>query len=104
MLVRYTVSDFLSAKGSFSSIDIFGHLYRFTLIMLNSLCTTLLPNFQPVNLHLSSCKRVFSIRMENSVDPDQMALSEAEGSYSGSTLFSEKDKFGFSRTRDIILS
>ena len=31
----------------------------------------------PVNLQYSSCKDVFSIRVENSVDPDQMASSEA---------------------------
>ena len=37
----------------------------------------------------SSCKHVFSIRVENSVDPDQVASSEA--SWSWSTLFSKKD-------------
>ena len=31
----------------------------------------------PANLQLSSCKHVFSIRMEYIVDPDQMASSEA---------------------------
>ena len=30
-----------------------------------------------LNLQHTSCKHVFSIRMENSVDPDQMATSEA---------------------------
>ena len=40
---------------------------------------------------------ICSIREENSVDPDQMASSEA--SWSGSTLFSKKGKSGFSRTR-----
>ena len=30
-----------------------------------------------VSLQNSSCKQVFSIRAENSVDPDQMALPEA---------------------------
>ena len=39
--------------------------------------TTLLPNIYLVNLQHSSCKHVFSIRVENSVDPDQMASSEA---------------------------
>ena len=39
--------------------------------------TTLLPNFYPDNLQHSSCKHVLSIGVENSVDPDQMALSEA---------------------------
>ena len=33
--------------------------------------------FYPFNLQHSSCKHVFSIRMEGSVDPDQMASSEA---------------------------
>ena len=37
------------------------------------------------------------MRVESKVDPDQMALSEA--SWSGSTVFSKKDKSGFSRTR-----
>ena len=41
-----------------------------------SIYATLLPNFYPVNLQHSTCKHVFSIRLENSVD-DQMALSEA---------------------------
>ena len=35
---------------------------------------TALLNFYPVNLQHSSCKHVFSIRVENSVDPDQMAF------------------------------
>ena len=43
------------------------------------------PPFNPVNLQQSSCKGVFSIRVENSVDPDQMASSEAV--WSGSALF-----------------
>ena len=30
-----------------------------------------------VNLQDSSCTHIFSIRVENSVDPDQMASSEA---------------------------
>ena len=34
----------------------------------------------PVNLLHSSCKHVFSIRVENSVDPDQMASSETSWS------------------------
>ena len=33
--------------------------------------------FYPVNLQHSSCKLVFSIRVDNSVDPDQLASSEA---------------------------
>ena len=40
--------------------------------MLNILCTTLLPNFYSVNLKYF----IFSIRVENSEDPDQMASSE----------------------------
>ena len=39
--------------------------------------------------HHSSCKHVFSIRVENEVDPDQMGLPEA--SCSGSAVFSKKD-------------
>ena len=42
-------------------------------------CTTTLPNFYPVNLHHSICKHVFSIRVENGVDPDQLALSTTVG-------------------------
>ena len=48
-----------------------------TLAMLNILCTTLFPNFYLVNLQHSSCKHTFSISVENSVDPDQMASPEA---------------------------
>ena len=33
--------------------------------------------FYPVNLQHSSSMHIFSIRVENSVDPDQMASSEA---------------------------
>ena len=40
--------------------------------MLNILCATLLPIF----IH-STCKRVYSIREENSVNPDQMTSSVA---------------------------
>ena len=36
------------------------------------LCSTRIPNFYPVSLQHSSCKNVFSIRLESSVDPDQM--------------------------------
>ena len=43
----------------------------------NFLCTTLLPNFYPVILQYSSSKHVFSSRVKNTVDPDQMASSEA---------------------------
>ena len=61
------------------------------------LYSTLVPNFYPVNLQHSSWKHVFSIRVENKVDLDQMASSEA--SWSGSTVFSKRDKSGISRTR-----
>ena len=69
-----------------------------TLVMLNILytCTTLLPNFYPVYLHHSSCKHVFSSRVENGVDPVQMASLEA--SWVGSTVFTKRDKPFFSRT------
>ena len=35
-----------------------------------------LPNFYPVNLQHSNWKHVFSIRVENSVDPDQLASNK----------------------------
>ena len=54
--------------------------------------------FYSVNLQQSSYKHVFSIRMENSVDRDQMASPEAR--WSGSTEFSKKDKLGFKKTTD----
>ena len=38
------------------------------------LCTTLLPTFLPINWWDSSFKHVFTNRVENSVDPDQLAL------------------------------
>ena len=38
-------------------------------------CTTLFPIFYPVNLQHSSCKHIFLIRVEQSVDPDQTASS-----------------------------
>ena len=40
---------------------------------------------------------IFSVRVENSVDPDQMAPPEA--SWSGSTVFSKKNKSRISTTR-----
>ena len=48
-----------------------------TFVMLTNLYTTLFPNFYPVNLENSICKHVFSTIVENSVDPDMVALSEA---------------------------
>ena len=47
-----------------------GHI--FTLVMLNIFMATLIPNLYPVNLQHSSCKHVFSIRVENTGDPDKM--------------------------------
>ena len=41
------------------------------------LTSKLLLKFLSVNLQHSTCKHVFSIRVESSVDPDQMASSEA---------------------------
>ena len=43
------------------------------------------PNCYPVNLQHSIRKHVFSIGVENNVDPDQMASLEANRS--GSTMF-----------------
>ena len=54
----------------------YGVTHLFTFVMLNILCTTLLPNFYPFNLQHFTCKHLFSIRLENSVDPDQLASSE----------------------------
>ena len=42
-------------------------------------------DFYPVNMQHSSCKHVFSIKVENSVDPDQMASFKA--SCSGPIMF-----------------
>ena len=47
-----------------------------TLGMLNIFMYYTPPQFYPVNLQHSRCKHMFSIREENSVDPDQMASSE----------------------------
>ena len=41
------------------------------------ICTTLLPILNPVNLQHSSCKLVFSIRVESIVNTDQMASPKA---------------------------
>ena len=48
----------------------------------------LLLHFYHINLQHSSCKSGFSIRVENSVGPDQMASEEA--CQSGYTEFSER--------------
>ena len=60
--------------------------------MLNFVCTTLLPN-----LYMFTHIIPVSIPVVNSVDPDQMALLEA--GWSESTVFSWKDKSGFSWAR-----
>ena len=39
-----------------------------------------------------SCKLVFSIRVVNTVDPDQLATPEASASWSGSTMFSKMNR------------
>ena len=57
-------------------MQIYTIYFFLTLTMLNILCTTLLPKFYPVNLQHSSYLHVYTIRVDNSVDPDQMALSE----------------------------
>ena len=49
-------------------------LHCLILIMLNNfMYTSFLPNFYSVNLQHSIYQHVFSIKVENSVDPDQMA-------------------------------
>ena len=54
----------------------FSYSKQLTLVMLNSF---IYPQFCPVKLQHYSCisKHVFSIRVENTADPDQMATSEA---------------------------
>ena len=42
------------------------------------LCTTLLPNLYATKLQHTSFKHVFSIREENSVDPDQLASADLD--------------------------
>ena len=54
--------------------------------MLNILCIAYAPSVYPINMQYSYCKHVFSIILENIVDPDQMTSSET--SCSGSTLSS----------------
>ena len=49
-----------------------------SLLMLNDLCTPLLHIVYPINMQHFSCKHVyFSIRVENSVNHDQMTSLEA---------------------------
>ena len=72
--------------------------HMLTLVMLNRVCTTFAPQFLLVNLQHFSSKLVFSIKVENSVNPDQMACfirSQLIWIYS---VF-KKDKPGLSRTR-----
>ena len=49
----YVISTIVSLAGPSKN-------YYLTLVMLNILCTTLLPSFQPVYLQYSSYKHVFS--------------------------------------------
>ena len=71
-----------------------------TLVILNIFCTTLLPNFYLINLQHSSCKHAFEIRVENSVDPDQMASSTAFRKRINTTMFeSHVDYLAFVRSR-----
>ena len=48
-----------------------------THLVFTKYSTTLFPNFYPVNLQHFSHKHALSIRVEISVDPDQMASLEA---------------------------
>ena len=48
-----------------------------TIVMLNIFKFYTSPHFHHVNLQHSGCEHVCTIRIENSVDPDQMASSEA---------------------------
>ena len=71
---------------------------NWTLVMLNMfMYLNFPPIFYPCHQQHSNYKHVFSIRVENTDDPDQMASSEA--SWSGSTVFSKKDKSWFSKSQ-----
>ena len=61
---------------------------------MNTLMYYTPPQFYLVNLQHSSncCKHIFSIRVENRLDPDQMASSDP-------TMFSQEDISRFSRLR-----
>ena len=62
----------LLVKSSLFSTEIL------TLVVLNILCTILLSNFHSISLQHSSYKHVFTRKIKKkSVDPDQMASSEA---------------------------
>ena len=66
------------------------------LVILNNFMYNTTPHYYPVNLQYSRCKHVFSISVENSKDPDQMATSKV--SWSGATLCSKQDISRLSRT------
>ena len=68
------------------------------LVQLNSLCITLL-NFYPVNLQHPVVCIYFSIRVENSVDPDQMASQKRADPDLQCFPSAKKDKYRFKRTR-----
>ena len=70
--------------------------------MLYILRTVFFHNFFPVNLQYSSYKHVFPSRVENSVDPAQLASSGA--SLAGSTVFSKKDKIPVQQEGQVIIS
>ena len=55
------------------------------------------PNFKPIRLLDSGCWYNFTCLVANSIDPDQLASSEAN--ISGSTLFAKEGVSGFSRTK-----
>ena len=56
------------------------------------------PQFYPhSSFKLLAC--FFSFRANEKGDPDQMASSKASSLRSGSTVFSQKDKSGISRTK-----
>ena len=52
---------------------------------MNTLCTTLLPNFIHIKLYHSSYKHLFTGRVESNKNPDQ--ITSLEASWSGTTVF-----------------
>ena len=68
------------------------HFYLGACLLLNSSS-----GFDAVDQQHSSCRHLFSIKVKNSVNFDQMALSKA--SWYGSTVIPKKNKSEFSRTR-----
>ena len=66
-LLRRIITEIV---GAFVHRDVF---VTFTLVMLNIVCNKLLPNLILFTCSMTSCKHVCSIRVENNVDPDQLA-------------------------------